>query len=96
MAQALQQEEIDEALENLEGWEHKDDKLQKQFKFDDFKEAMSFILRLSYEAESQVHHPELFNVYNTVEIALTSHDAGGKVTKKDLILATTIESLYNS
>lgn len=95
MAQPLDKEALDEALSALEGWTVEDDKLKKEFTFENFKEAMAFMVRLSYEAEKQVHHPELFNVYNTVRIGLATHDAGDKITEKDIQLAKTIESLYN-
>jgi 4a-hydroxytetrahydrobiopterin dehydratase len=96
MGEPLGQQQVNEALEELEGWKHEDDKLKKQFKFDDFRQAVTFIVRLSFEAEDIMHHPEIFNVYNTVDIALTTHDAGGKVTEKDVNLAQTLDSLYNS
>lgn len=96
MADPLSTEEITQQLRDLSGWEHKDDKVSKEFTFKNFREAMSFITRISYEAEEQVHHPEIFNVYNTVIISLSTHDAGGKVTEKDITLAKTIESLYNN
>lgn len=96
MADPLNEEQLNEALEKLEGWKSEDDKLKKQFKFDDFRQAVTFIVRLSFEAEDAMHHPEIFNVYNTVDIALTTHDAGGKVTEKDVNLAQTLDSLYNS
>jgi len=54
---------------------------------------MSFVLRISYEAEEINHHPEIFNCYNRVEIALNTHDAGGKVTEKDIELARMIENI---
>ena len=98
MADPLSKQEIEEALSgsDLGGWSHDDDKLKKEFSFDNFRDAMAFITRISYEAEEQVHHPEIFNVYNTVNIALSTHDAGGKVTNKDLKLAKSIETLYNN
>lgn len=96
MAKPLNTEEIEQALTNLDGWSHEDDKLKKEFSFDNFRDAMAFITRIAFEAEEQVHHPELFNVYNTVNIALSTHDAGGKVTEKDVKLAKSIESLYNN
>lgn len=96
MADPLSEQQLNEALEELEGWKTEDDKLKKQFKFDDFRQAVTFIVRLSFEAEDNMHHPEIFNVYNTVDIALTTHDAGGKVTEKDVNLAQTLDSLYNS
>lgn len=95
MAESLKKNKIDQALESLNGWKHEDDKLKKEFEFDDFRDAMTFITRMSFEAEDQVHHPEIFNVFNTVKIALTSHDAGNKVTKKDVKLAKTIEIIAN-
>lgn len=96
MATPLSEDKITEALSNLDGWSHEDDKLKKEFSFDNFRDAIAFINRIAFEAEEQVHHPELFNVYNSVSIALSTHDAGGKVTEKDLKLAKTIESLYNA
>lgn len=96
MAKPLSNEEIKTALSDLESWSHEEDKLKKEFSFDNFRDAMAFITRIAFEAEEQVHHPEIFNVYNTVKIALSTHDAGGKVTEKDLKLANSIESLYNN
>jgi len=95
MAEPLSDEKISQKLNELPGWEHEDDKLSKEFNFDNFRDAMAFINRLAFEAEEQVHHPEIFNVYNTVNISLSTHDAGGKVTEKDVKLAKTIESLSN-
>lgn len=95
MSEPLSDEKISKELANLPGWEHEDDKLNKEFSFDNFRDALSFITRIGFEAEEQVHHPEIFNVYNTVKISLSTHDAGGKVTAKDIKLAKTIESLYN-
>lgn len=96
MATPLSKEDIEEALSALEGWSHEDDKLKKEFSFDNFRDAMAFITRIAFEAEEQVHHPEIFNVYNTVKIALSTHDADGKVTEKDVTLAKSIESLFNN
>ncbi|MFH5831993.1 4a-hydroxytetrahydrobiopterin dehydratase [Halalkalibaculum sp. DA3122] len=96
MATPISEDQIAEALSDLDGWSHEDDKLKKNFTFDNFRDAIAFINRIAFEAEEQTHHPELFNVYNSVGIALSTHDAGGKVTEKDLKLAKTIESLYNA
>lgn len=87
----LSESDIDDALEDLSGWTYEDDKIKKTYEFSDFREAISFIVRVSFEAEEMMHHPELENVYNTVSIALTTHDAGGKVTEMDIELASTIE-----
>jgi len=87
----LSDAEIDDALDSLPGWSHEDDKLKKTYEFSDFREAISFIVRLSFYAEELRHHPELENVYNIVSISLTTHDAGGNVTEMDVELATRIE-----
>jgi len=92
MPDALTPDAIQAALAELPGWSHADDSLAKTFKFSDFKEALSFIVRLGLHAETQGHHPDLHNVYNTVDIKLSTHDAGGKVTEKDIKLARAIES----
>lgn len=88
----LSDADIEDALSSrLSGWSHEDDKIHKTYEFSDFRSAISFIVRLSFHAEEMNHHPELENVYNTVSIALTTHDAGGKVTETDLELASKIE-----
>lgn len=91
MSIALSEEEIVEKLANLSGWTFVNDRVRKEFQFENFREAMSFILRVSYEAEQMDHHPEIFNCFNRVEISLNTHDAGGKVTEKDFSLANAIE-----
>lgn len=88
----LTQDDINAALGDLPGWRHEEDKLTKTFQLKNFREAISFITRLAFEAEDQGHHPELSNVYRTVDIALTTHDAGNKVTQKDVDLARAIEA----
>lgn len=93
MAQPLSEQDIRDTLNSLEGWEFEDNKIKKEFSFNDFSEALGFIVRVGIEAEKQVHHPELFNVYNTVKIQLSTHDAGDKVTRKDIELAQAIESI---
>lgn len=84
---------IKAALPALAGWTHHRDALAKEFTFGSFKEAMSFMVRVGFEAEAMNHHPEWTNVYNRVAIRLNTHDAGGKVTAKDVALAKKIESL---
>ncbi|MCB9639234.1 MAG: 4a-hydroxytetrahydrobiopterin dehydratase [Myxococcales bacterium] len=91
MSQAWNPEQIEQALSQLEGWRFEGDSLKKTFTFANFKEAMSFLVRLAFHAEEQDHHPEIFNVYNRVELTLRTHDAGNKVTEKDVKLAQTIE-----
>ena len=91
MSDPLSESAIGEALADLPGWSFDDDRIGKSFTFSDFTEAMSFIVRVGFAAESAGHHPELHNVYNRVSIQLNTHDAGGKVTQKDLDLAADIE-----
>lgn len=93
MSNVLDENEIEKALEDLNDWSFKNNKITKKFAFEDFREAISFLVRLSFEAEDHVHHPEIFNVYNSVTISLSTHDAGDKVTDKDINLAKAIDSL---
>ena len=88
----LDQRSIDERLDKLEGWEYKNDAIHTTFEFENFKEAFATMTRIAFEAELQQHHPEWTNVYNTLSISLSTHDAGG-LTEKDFKLAHTIEDL---
>jgi 4a-hydroxytetrahydrobiopterin dehydratase len=81
------------ALEIPGGWRHQDDMLQRTFEFDDFIEAFSFMTAVALLAEKADHHPNWSNVYNKVEICLTSHDAGNTVTERDLKLASAINQI---
>lgn len=87
----LSKQEIDDALAGLDGWTFEGDQLKKSFSFKDFRAAVSFIVRLAFYAEELNHHPDLHNVYDTVDVALTTHDAGDKVTAMDVKLARAIE-----
>lgn len=78
------------AVEELEGWTGGDDFITKVFKFRDFIEAFSFMTNIAIVAEKMDHHPEWFNIYNRVDITLTTHDSGG-VTEKDIALAKAME-----
>lgn len=91
--QPLKEEKINEQISNLEGWIFDNDTIRKNFEFGDFKEALSFIVRVGFEAESVGHHPNLTNVYNQVGIALQTHDIGNKVSEKDIELAQRIEEI---
>lgn len=89
----LSPETIQSALAELPGWAYEGDALVKAFTFADFRQAVAFIVRVAFEAEQRDHHPNLTNVYNRVELALTTHDAGHRVTAKDVDLARAIEKL---
>lgn len=66
--------------------------IERTFEFADFSEAFGFMARVALLAEKADHHPEWFNVYNRVEITLTTHDAGG-LSQRDADMAASIESL---
>ena len=78
------------AVEELEGWTGGDDFITKVFKFKNFIEAFSFMTNIAIVAEKMDHHPEWYNIYNRVDITLTTHDSGG-VTEKDIALAKAME-----
>jgi 4a-hydroxytetrahydrobiopterin dehydratase len=93
LATPLTSEEINAALRELPGWRRDGDALAKEFKFGSFREAMSFMVRVGFEAEAADHHPDWTNVYNRVAVRLNTHDAGGKVTAKDVALARKIQAI---
>jgi 4a-hydroxytetrahydrobiopterin dehydratase len=73
-------------------WEEKNDTLYRKFEFKDFSQAFSFMTRVALAAEKMDHHPSWTNVYNTVEISLSTHSAGNIVTEKDRKLAQKIDA----
>jgi 4a-hydroxytetrahydrobiopterin dehydratase len=79
MTKRKNRQEIDAFLKKNKGWKQVKgrDALQKSFKFSDFKEAFGFMTRVALAAEQMNHHPEWFNVYNKVDVVLSTHDAGG-------------------
>jgi 4a-hydroxytetrahydrobiopterin dehydratase len=74
-------------------WKEENNQLIKHFEFDDFVSAFDFMARVAVIAEELNHHPEWTNVYNKVEIRLSTHDAGNVVTEKDHQLASRIDEL---
>lgn len=74
-------------------WREENNKLKKTFQFQDFSEAFAFMTRVAMAAEKMDHHPNWSNVYNKVEIELSTHDAGDMVTEKDKKLASIIDKL---
>src|SRR5688500_10110769 len=93
MSKPLTNEEITQACRTLAGWSFERDALTKTYKFGSFREALSFMTRISFEAEELNHHPEWTNVYNKVVVRLNTHDAGDKVTSKDVELATRMQKI---
>jgi len=93
----LSDAERDAALAELSGWTLREDALaiQRSLRFADFNAAFGFMTRVAIEAEKADHHPEWFNVYNRVDITLTTHDAGG-LSARDVALAGFIDRLAAS
>ena len=88
---ALSESEIQDKLKDMD-WEYSKGTIRTAFEFENFKEAFSAMTRIAFEAEAQQHHPEWTNVYNNLEISLSTHDANG-VTDKDFKLAKKIDEL---
>jgi 4a-hydroxytetrahydrobiopterin dehydratase len=88
------EQEIDAGLATLPGWARTSGRpaIAKSFKWADFNEAWGFMTRVALVAEKMDHHPEWTNVWNRVEITLTTHDAGG-ISGRDLALAAAIERI---
>ena len=97
MAQKLTGAARAAALAKLSGWrEVKDrDAITKRFEFKDFKAAFGFMATAALVAEKLDHHPEWFNVYNKVDVTLSTHDAGG-LTDLDIMLAETMDELVTT
>jgi 4a-hydroxytetrahydrobiopterin dehydratase len=88
----LRESEIAAALSELPGWQMNSGKLHREYKFVDFVAAFAFMSGAALVAQGMDHHPEWFNVWNTVRIDLVTHDAGG-ITALDVKLAHTMEEL---
>lgn len=78
---------------NLDGWSFRENGIEKDFTFESFIQAFAFMTAGAIWAEKQNHHPEWSNVYNKVEVRLTTHDSGG-LTDKDLSLAEKFDREY--
>ena len=86
---------MQEEINQLEGWRHENDALCRDFVFDDFVQAFSFMTRVALFAEKMDHHPNWVNIYNRVSIQLTIHDAGNTVSSKDIKLAKMINEMMD-
>ncbi|MBT4491317.1 MAG: 4a-hydroxytetrahydrobiopterin dehydratase [Rhodospirillaceae bacterium] len=86
-----------EALAGLSGWNLQDDRdaIAKSFTFKDFNAAFAFMTRIALKAEQMNHHPEWSNVYNRVDIVLTSHDVAG-LSERDITLAGYIDEIFDT
>lgn len=88
----LSDEELQRELATLSDWSLRDGKLFRAIRFINFSSAFSFMTQVAMLAEKADHHPEWFNVYNHVEISLTTHDADG-ISQRDIDLAKAIDAL---
>lgn len=95
MTEAMSPQEREAALAALPDWAHDAarDAIRRRFEFGDFNAAFGFMTRIALHAERHDHHPEWHNVYNVVEMTLTTHDAGG-LTARDLALARHADAVY--
>ena len=84
--------EIEKKIESLQDWDFYENALHTDFEFDNFKDCMSAMNRIAFECGALNHHPEWTNVYNTLDIKLTTHDANG-VTELDFKLAKAINTI---
>jgi 4a-hydroxytetrahydrobiopterin dehydratase len=91
----LSPDEISAARAQLPGWAFEQARLRRSFSFSDFVAAFGFMGKVALLAERMNHHPEWSNVYNRVDIELTSHDAGG-ITARDITLAAEIDALLET
>ena len=92
---SLDTAEIEERLEQLDGWEYRDGMLRREFVFPNFVEAIGFLTRAAIHAERLNHHPDWSNLYNTVRVALETHDVGG-ISHLDFDLAMTMNGLAST
>lgn len=90
----LSEEQIQEKLEDFPGWEYKENKILKEFKFNDFMDVLAFIVKLSPFFEKNDHHPNIHIYYSKVLFELSRWDVGGKVTDMDFITAKEIERIF--
>ena len=84
--------QIHDALKTLPKWTYQTGSIHRSFAFKDFIDAFAFMSKVALLSEKANHHPNWSNVYNTVDINLNTHDAGG-ITEKDFSLATKIDNL---
>ncbi len=92
--EALTEKIILEKLQDFQDWTYQENAIHTSIEFRDFKDAFSVMTRIAFEAEKLNHHPDWTNVYNTLQISLSTHDAGG-VTNKDFELAKIIDALVS-
>ncbi len=95
-ATKLEQDAVKAALTEMPGWEVKDDKLHKQFKFANFGQALGWMVMVGVEADKMDHHPEWSNVYSRVTVDLTTHELGNAISDLDVKLAKIMDRAADS
>lgn len=97
MAKVNESQDVESFLEKNTGWSRVEgrDAMKKTFEFKNFNAAFGFMTRVAMVAEQMNHHPEWFNVYNRVDVTLTTHDANG-VTERDLKLAAKMDKFFGA
>ena len=88
----LSDDQVRQELAGISGWELADGQIVRQYRLDDFRQAVAFVVRIAFEAEAANHHPDLDVRYNKVRVALSTHSEGG-ITAKDLDLARAVQAL---
>jgi 4a-hydroxytetrahydrobiopterin dehydratase len=90
-----QSQDVESFIQKNKGWTHDKARpaLRKEFLFKDFSQAFGFMTRVALLAEQMNHHPEWFNVYNRIDVTLTTHDSGG-ISDKDFLLAKAMDMAY--
>jgi 4a-hydroxytetrahydrobiopterin dehydratase len=91
--EAFNREQIDDGIQNMTGWDFKNDALEKNYQFKNFRDAIAFMQRVSFEIEELNHHPEWFNVYHKLNVRLRTQDVNG-ITKKDHQLARKMDEHF--
>ena len=89
----LNETELTLALKSSPGWQIKDGKLYKEYKFNSFATALGWMVSVGVHADKMGHHPEWFNIYNTVRVNLVTHDIGNAISNLDVELAKKMEEL---
>lgn len=95
MKKTNKSQDVESFLKKNKGWRCSKGRkaIEKSYVFLDFNQAFGFMTRVALTAEKMNHHPEWFNVYNRIDIVLTTHDAGG-VTEKDFTLAKIMDKIH--
>ncbi len=93
MATALTDAEVSASLADLQGWSRDGDRLVKEFRFDNYLAGLAFATSVGVIGEGMNHHPDLIIGWRRVDVAFTTHDAGSKITAKDIEAAAAIDAL---